>query len=134
VPRTLTQECWVTVSHTYTGVLGESPANLPQGAGKGAIVSSVYLGCWMCVLPCQLPNYLRVMPRPILPVLAVAVLGQYPDHLPQSVAAPPIYLRVLGKFLSQFTWGCFVSAPPTAATFSRLQGTTLRTPGGRPAS
>jgi hypothetical protein len=136
VPSPLTQECWVTVSHTYTGVLGESPANSPQGAGKGAIVSSIYLGT-LDVCPAPLPNYLRVlgiMPHPFY------------QYWPCWLSTPTNYLGVLQPCMhiylsacwvsasSQFTWGCLVSAPPTAATFSRLQGTTLRTPGGRPAS
>ncbi len=92
---------WVSTKftyHTYQGVLGESPTNLPQGAWEGASALRVYLGV-LDVCPAQFSNYPRVLGNALLNLPVLAMLVQYPDHLPRSAAAPPIYLSVRGECL-----------------------------------
>jgi hypothetical protein len=122
---------WVSAPPTYPGVLGESPANLPQGSGGGAIASSIYLGM-LDVCPAQLPNYLRVLGNappnfPVLPVLA-----QYPDHLPRtrSAAALPIYLRVLGECLFPIYLGMFSKRPTNSSHLFPAAGNNIEDAGG----
>jgi hypothetical protein len=138
VARPLIQERWVRVPHAYTGVLGECPAhlhrsessaNLPQGAGKGAIVSSVYLGCWMCV-SCpifQLPEGAGYCPAQFT---STGHAGSVTEHLPQSAAAPPIYKRVLGECLFPIYLGMLDESPTNSSHLFAAAGNNVEDTGG----